>query len=242
MLLIQSGYFNKLHGALHGRITNVKQIGRSFQDIFVFLDKNQALNKDVLAILIPELNESTGNHWLLGLINFQKKKICVLDGLHRNPKALQNHFRTLLSFVILACFAAQVSISVKEWILEISNDCPTQGLMSNDCGVFTLYYLHGLLTGRPTVAPETSLEGRKWALYLHSMKLDSQKKARSKYHIKKDISKAKKECFDLRIIPLKCEYAETEKQTSAWLKRYIVPEKSYCNEYTCKGFEKKHSF
>lgn len=92
---------------------------KSYDLYFVFLMRNEALNKEL--ILFP-LNVSidSGSHWVLTLINFRMKSIILMDSNNTAPAR-----KILLKVLFLtgACYvAANLVFNPSEWKLVICSD------------------------------------------------------------------------------------------------------------------------
>ena len=137
---------------------------RKGSNIVQFLHHNQAINHDIIIVIINTDPLGDGAHWLLGCILFKSKTIVTLDSLlGPNQKIYQN----LLTIACISHVIAGLHFNPNDWRLVFGTDRPTQK-NGFDCGLFVCFYAHTIVKNIPFYQRESN-EGRLWIKYLLTM-------------------------------------------------------------------------
>ncbi|RWS27230.1 sentrin-specific protease 1-like protein [Leptotrombidium deliense] len=151
ILLIPSYYYNLAAAS-------------DWDQLIPYLIRNRAFNKEILLVVINTDAFLSGNHWMLGAINFKSREIIILDSLENCHRQLQ--FENLRRIAIAAGAVANVKINIDKWEFIYASDCKKQK-NSYDCGVFVILNCYAIARCESLFSIPSQL-ARRWIQYIGS--------------------------------------------------------------------------
>ena len=110
--------------------------------IIKHLEQFQAHTKSIF--LMPLKTNVFGDHWILGVVSFEKKKMLLLNSLLSEPESYWSHFNYMISVVKINEKLQKREFDLSEWEFI---DCLDIAQQPNtfDCGVFVTFFVKQIL-------------------------------------------------------------------------------------------------